>query len=359
MLKHKRLSIGLFVMTVLCAANMAWSQAGRELVINHFVSDPKIIEGHIVIADVGGAGSVVTLKFYDDKGNLMGNGKETLPSNGKLNLNPEKYVKGTVMTGTVHISATSNVTGQYWQFYKKATDGWRNIAVPAAAKPGYTKLVCQHFVSDPEVETYIVIADASGQGGSAYLEFYSDKGELAGQQVVNVPPNGKYSVQPYNFVGRKKMTGTAHIQTDGNLITGEYWQVTEKGKYQVAHMMQGAAPVVEEIVEEPLIRVMVNFDFDSDKIQKRSYADLSSVADAMKRTGSRYEIGGYTDDKGDDEYNRKLSERRANSVKEYLIKQGVSADKLLTVGYGEGNPLLPNTSDANRAINRRVEFKKM
>jgi hypothetical protein len=125
--------------------------------------------------------------------------------------------------------------------------------------------------------------------------------------------------------------------------------------------MQGGAPVVEAIVEDPLVRLIVHFDFDSDKIQKRSEADLREVAKAMndaKNKGARYEIGGYTDNVGKDEYNTKLSERRAASVKNWLVKNGkVDAGRLLTVGYGPTNPIVGNDTPANRAVNRRVEFK--
>jgi len=355
--------IALFATAFAAMCSYAYAQAGNNLVINHFVSDQQVIEGHLVVADVTGQGGSVTMKFYNDKGELMGQGTENLPANGKINVNPERYVKGAKMTGTAHISRSRMISAQYWQFYRDPALGWKNIAVPAAVAPGYTKLVCQHFVADPKIESYIVIADGVGRGTTAYVEFYSDKGELAGQTVVNVPANGKFSIQPYNLVGRKVMTGVAYIQTEGALITGEYWQVSEGEKYQVAHAMQGSAPVMEEIKEEPLIRVMVNFDFDSDKIQKRSYADLDEIAKAMnapENRKARYEVGGHSDDKGKDDYNMQLSEKRAKSVKEYLVKNGkVDASRLLTVGYGETQPMVPNDTEANRARNRRVEFKKM
>jgi outer membrane protein OmpA-like peptidoglycan-associated protein len=350
---------------VLIAAltTVTYAQAGNNLVINHFVSDQKVVEGHLVVADVTGSGGSVSMKFYDDKGNLQGEGSRRIPRNGKININPESFVKGKTMTGTVHLSSSAMITAQYWQFYRDGNLGWKNIAVPAAVAPGSTQLVCQHFVSDPNIESYIVIADGEGKGTRVYVEFYSDAGDLAGQTVVNIPANGKFSIQPYNLVGRKVMSGVAYIQTEGALITGEYWQVSNGEKYQVAHLMQGAAPIAEEIADDPLIRIMVNFDFDSDKIQKRSYADLDEVAKAInasRNAANKYEVGGHTDSKGKDAYNMKLSERRAKSVKDYLVKKGkVKASRLLTVGYGETEPMVDNDTEANRARNRRVEFKKI
>jgi outer membrane protein OmpA-like peptidoglycan-associated protein len=69
------------------------------------------------------------------------------------------------------------------------------------------------------------------------------------------------------------------------------------------------------------------------------------------------EVGAYTDDLGSDQYNIDLSLKRATSVKNYLVEKGADAKQLLTKGYGEVSPVAPNTTDANRALNRRVEFK--
>jgi OOP family OmpA-OmpF porin len=67
-------------------------------------------------------------------------------------------------------------------------------------------------------------------------------------------------------------------------------------------------------------------------------------------------IDGYTDSKGDHAYNQKLSERRAESVKNWLVtKEGIDASRLITKGWGEAKPVAPNDTDANRQKNRRVE----
>jgi len=355
--------MALVVLTLAALLVSAHGQSGKSLIVNHFVSDPAVVEGHLVIADVEGSGASVNLSFYDESGHLEGKGSETIPANGKINVSPEKYVKGAKMIGTVHISASKPVAGQYWQFYKDKNLGWKDIAVPAAVAPGSTKLICQHFVSDPGIESYIVIADANGSEASVYIEFYSDNGDLAGQTKVTIPANGKVSVKPYDLVGKKKLTGVAYIQSESGRITGEYWQVSASEKYQIAHSMFGSAPTAASLADEKLARMIVYFDFDSDKIQKRSFGDLSEVAKGMNMAANKskkYEVGGYTDNKGNKDYNVKLSERRAKSVKDYLVKVGKVKDKrLVSKGYGPDNPILPNDNDANRAKNRRVEFKRL
>lgn len=69
------------------------------------------------------------------------------------------------------------------------------------------------------------------------------------------------------------------------------------------------------------------------------------------------EIGAHTDDVGATDYNQALSERRALSVKKHLLEKGAAEKQLLTKGYGETSPMVPNTSDENREQNRRVEFR--
>ena len=102
----------------------------------------------------------------------------------------------------------------------------------------------------------------------------------------------------------------------------------------------------------------VLFDFDKAVVKKEYYPFL----DKTKKIFDDYptmkvQIDGYTDSIGTDAYNMKLSERRANAVRNYLINNvGIAADRLTVVGYGENNPAYPNDTKANRAKNRRVEF---
>jgi outer membrane protein OmpA-like peptidoglycan-associated protein len=67
-------------------------------------------------------------------------------------------------------------------------------------------------------------------------------------------------------------------------------------------------------------------------------------------------VEGHTDDTGPEDVNMRLSQQRANSVRDYLVRKGVSAHRIEAKGYGESKPLEPGTSDSARAANRRVEF---
>lgn len=102
----------------------------------------------------------------------------------------------------------------------------------------------------------------------------------------------------------------------------------------------------------------VNFEFNRDVLTVNAKTILDSVSDAMNSaTNVRVEVGGHTDAKGTDEYNQALSERRAESVVQYLIGKGIAADRMQSKGYGEAEPIADNETDEGRELNRRVELK--
>ncbi len=99
------------------------------------------------------------------------------------------------------------------------------------------------------------------------------------------------------------------------------------------------------------------FGFDRSDLGAAAQQNLNKLADVLKRyPDTNIEIIGHTDDKGSDSYNQGLSERRAGSVATYLRNNGISNARLITKGMGKSDPKVPNTSDENRAENRRVEF---
>jgi len=102
----------------------------------------------------------------------------------------------------------------------------------------------------------------------------------------------------------------------------------------------------------------ITFATNSADIASSSYEELNRLVDLLKLNNQfKVEISAHTDDKGADAYNMKLSDRRANSVVNYLRLKGIPSNRLVAKGYGKTKPLVPNTSDENRAKNRRVEFK--
>ena len=105
------------------------------------------------------------------------------------------------------------------------------------------------------------------------------------------------------------------------------------------------------------LKQTVFFDTNKTTIKPVSFALLDDVASAMKDNPKiTVEVQGHTDSQGDDAFNLKLSQGRAESVRTYLIKKGVSSDRMVPKGYGENVPIDDNRTAAGRAQNRRVEF---
>jgi OOP family OmpA-OmpF porin len=99
----------------------------------------------------------------------------------------------------------------------------------------------------------------------------------------------------------------------------------------------------------------VTFDYNSANLSAGSLNVLDDVADGLKKHPRlKVELQGHTDNKGPDAYNLTLSQKRADAVRAYLLKDGVSPTQITAKGYGEGQPIADNSTDAGRAKNRRV-----
>jgi OOP family OmpA-OmpF porin len=115
----------------------------------------------------------------------------------------------------------------------------------------------------------------------------------------------------------------------------------------------GCPPVGEEL----MILTGINFAFDSAKLDKESEARVDRAVDNLKRNPKiKVLIEGHTDSTGPEDYNMGLSIRRAQTVKDYMVSQGIAKERLSLKGFGETQPLVSNDTKEGRAQNRRVEF---
>ena len=122
------------------------------------------------------------------------------------------------------------------------------------------------------------------------------------------------------------------------------------------------SPAARVIIDS--LAIHVNFNFAKSNIRKADDAELQKAIDFVRKyPGAKVELAGYTDSIGTEQYNQKLSERRAEAVKQYLIKEGAVDKAMISArGYGESSPIAPNkTKDGKdnpegRAQNRRVEI---
>ncbi len=111
------------------------------------------------------------------------------------------------------------------------------------------------------------------------------------------------------------------------------------------------------IIQQTLVVRAIDFEFNSAELTAPAKGTLNEVAAALpSQPELNVEIQGYTDSTGSAVYNLGLSQRRAESVKAYLVNKGENASNLTAKGYGKANPIASNDTTEGRALNRRVEF---
>ena len=116
--------------------------------------------------------------------------------------------------------------------------------------------------------------------------------------------------------------------------------------------------ITKELIKTGRVRLYgINFDFDSDILRAESKPTLDKIVAMLQSENTmRLIIEGHTDSDGPNQRNEILSQKRAESVKAYLITAGISPSRLFTAGYGESKPIAPNATATGKAQNRRVEL---
>lgn len=150
----------------------------------------------------------------------------------------------------------------------------------------------------------------------------------------------------------------------GGTVGGVAGAVIGKQMDKQAEEMQKNIPeaTVTRVDEGILLELKgeILFGFDQSNLTSDAKQNLNELASILQKyPDTDIEIQGHTDSKGSANYNRDLSERRANTVKSYLVQNSVSASRLAAIGFGETAPRYPNDTEANRALNRRVVFLVM
>jgi outer membrane protein OmpA-like peptidoglycan-associated protein len=113
-------------------------------------------------------------------------------------------------------------------------------------------------------------------------------------------------------------------------------------------------------IEKETKEVLENIFFDSGSavLRKESDIELKKIKELLQKNMSlKVEISGHTDDIGNELTNKELSKKRAMAVVEFLKTEGIAAERMLPIGYGEAQPKVKNDSDAHRQLNRRIELK--
>jgi len=188
----------------------------------------------------------------------------------------------------------------------------------------------------------VTIGDESGKPITAQVEIrkwengrlvYNETKNVTGKSVLKVPTGEGVEIT---------------ASSNGYIPKKEILSGNEKDKeIRLDKIQKGKNFVVDNI----------NFEFNKAYLKKESINLLDRVVRIMKENPAlKIEVRGHTDNIGDAAYNQKLSERRADAVAEYMIKQGISPERIRSKGFGMTKPLVPNDSEKNRAKNRRTEF---
>lgn len=171
--------------------------------------------------------------------------------------------------------------------------------------------------------------------GESVARFRSN--DSTGKYLVVLQPGGRYSIT---------------AEAPDYLFYSDLYEVERKSDVTLTHDIDLSPSLSGKT------RLLVFFDFNSATLKGESVPDLNRAVDLLKQFPSnRVRVTGHTDSVGSAEFNQRLSQDRANSVKQYLVQHGIDAGRIDAVGMGETMPIASNETEEGRALNRRVEFQ--
>jgi outer membrane protein OmpA-like peptidoglycan-associated protein len=191
-------------------------------------------------------------------------------------------------------------------------------------------------ISLEPVEATIEITD--NQKNEMVSSFISNS--TTGRYLIALPSGKNYGIA---------------VKADNYLFHSENFDIPNTSVYQE---ISKDILLKKIAVGSKIILKNIFFDFDKATLRSESTAELERLIALLNDVGSlRIELSGHTDNKGAAAYNQKLSEERAKTVVDYLVKKGINAARLEFKGYGMTSPVATNDTEEGRQQNRRTEFK--
>jgi len=224
------------------------------------------------------------------------------------------------------------------------------------------------------------------EGGKGGMDLYQfPLYEKARPQMVTYMKGKVFDYETKKMLGASfdlidLSTGKTVVSSTSNTVNGEFLVCLPSGRsyalnvskdgylfysdnFQLKDPASSKAPVMKDIALKPIrtgesiVLNNVFFEFNKFDLKDESHVELGKVISFMKKNPSVHvEISGHTDNVGGKQYNQTLSEKRSRSVYDYLVQNGLSADRLSYKGYGDSKPIAENTTEQGRAKNRRTEF---
>ena len=179
-----------------------------------------------------------------------------------------------------------------------------------------------------------IVVSLTGPTGKVY---YTEETDKEGFAEVLVPIGQTYDLV-YLSLGRRNVAAKVQVKNEPRLnlkLTMRYER---------------------EEISKPFVLDDVQFATGKAKITPDSFARLDEMVEYMThKKSSRIEISGHTDNAGKKAVNKKLSQQRADAVRDYLVSKGIEAARIKAVGYGDEKPIAPNDTSEGRQKNRRIE----
>lgn len=234
---------------------------------------------------------------------------------------------------------------------------------PSEIEATATEAAMRLFVVDPEAGALSgIVIKLTGADGRT---FYTDETDSQGYAEVLVPVGQRYEIE-YLSLGRRSTRAHVEVPTGPNQdirLTLRYRRYRPPPRPAAPIAAAPDAPQAEAQPEpepERLVLEGILFDRASATLRPESGPRLDRVVEYMEhRPRTRLRISGHTDSVGDPAVNMRLSEQRAQSVRDYLVEHGVDASRIEAVGYGDTRPVASNDTEEGRQQNRRIEAEEL
>ena len=301
--------------------------------------------------NTNGSGEVQTTNLYPGRWLAMRSRSDAMPET-KLNLTGNYTVEFDMILGTdpqnsmnEHLNFSLMKTGSKWKIGDFQED-CVNLDFNTHDLNGFSRKASQEFFNVPPKEInifdhehdYSKPVHVSLWVQNQRLRCYLNESKVLDLPRV-IPPTTTYNALQFRF--EYDGPGTSMISN--------------------VRIAQGLPDTRNKLLTEgKLVTYGIYFDVNKADVKPESYGTLKDIASILNEVPDvKVKIVGHTDSDGDDAKNMDLSKRRAASVKAELAKTfGVNADRLVTDGIGETQPVAPNDTPVNKALNRRVEFVK-
>lgn len=230
------------------------------------------------------------------------------------------------------------------------------LAVAAAEMPQHDAPLAAHqaYIAERKVDTARALAETRyAEDQRTALSMQRDKVRLAARTREADAATKQVAIAQADSANQKMATNEARSET---LAANA---AAASAEAQSAELLRQIDVLQAKVTDRGLVLTLGDVLFASGRAELKSFTNgnLNKLAVFLGKYPERsVSIEGHTDSVGSAEYNKKLSGQRAQSVVKWLTAHGVPADRLSGVGMGKDKPLVPNDTDLNRALNRRVEF---